>query len=173
MSLIFVPLLTGHYGGIHLSNCRLSHYLGEQKTTPQYDFIENGSLGQSRYKCTIKYTTDGHMERVASDGYYPNREDAREEAATKALEKEFSKTIATRGTTPTSSIHKQKLKKHYAQKDQADKIRYVTKEPPKGGYKSTVFAPGLGYARGEICGSEKEAENSAAFHALKRLGIIE
>ena len=82
--------------------------------------------------------------------------------------------MASRGCQSESvqKIWKSKLTEHFdkiGKPLESGKIKYKTKETPKGGFQSKVFVPGLGYAQGDVQRSKSEAEHDAARKALNEL----
>ncbi len=65
---------------------------------------------------------------------------------------------------PVEELGKKLIEKHGKQV----KIEYILKTV-KGGYKTTVFAPEIGYAEGLVCSCKNEAKKSAGTEALKML----
>ncbi len=65
---------------------------------------------------------------------------------------------------PVEELEKKLIEKH----GKEVKIEYIPKTV-KGGYKTTVIAPIIGYAEGLVCSCRNEAKKSAASEALKML----
>ncbi len=170
-----------------------------QGLNPQYSYVEDHSRGQSRYKCTIKYSIDGGPRRVDSGGYH-----ATKEAAMKMAELQLPRLPLSRGG--ITRDYKAELR-HYATKEAATKmaelqlprlplsrggitrdykaelrhfyvhtrtiseprISYTTKEVSRRGYQSTVYAPEMGSVKGEYCTTRQRAESSAALTMLMEI----
>lgn len=151
------------------SRKRLTKLMEERGTSPQYCYTEDGSSGQLLHKCTIK--TDA--ERINGGGYYGDKSEATEQASCQALKREYARLLISRSTSQLTTQCKERLKQHVTStsgREKAKMIKYETRESSRG-YKSKVFAPGLGYAEGEIGGSRREAEEKAALAALIKLRI--
>ena len=186
--MVIDPLLlinhTGIFTGHATLNCFMSESVQLQLNSfcqmhgikPQFSFIEDASSGQTRYKCTINYTINGRPERINSTGYYASQVEAQEQTAWRLMENTFATSdVSSRGVKPTAKIWKLKLEEYCNRKSQSPveaKIKYITKESPQNGFKSKVFVPNVGYVEGEFCRKREEAEQTAAYKVLQKLGEL-
>ncbi len=122
---------------------------------------------QSRYKCTIKYSIDGRPHRVDSGGYHATEQAAREAAEIKLPR------IRSRGEAAVD--HKAELRHYYVEVKGIEEpnIIYRTREVSRRGYQSTVYAPGMGYVKGDYCKSRDKAEHSAADKMLQEIKMFD
>ena len=124
--------------------------------------------------CTIKFMKDGHAERIYSD-YCLTEAEAKEQAARKLQREQELQSkeaaISKRDSETSKTPHKDELDLYIEQHKFPGKVKYDTRARG-GGYQSTVFVPKSGQFRGEVCRSERQAEEDAACQALRTLGRI-
>lgn len=176
---------------------RLNEFCQKRSISHRDDYIEDHSMGNPQFKCSITCLWNGKKITQDSGKYCSRKDDAREIAAHKILLKfeEQEKAIHSPGSgrsssrgatggvvvspkaggasqTPLNMIWKSKLKEYYDKLGKpGTELVYRTTEVPEGGsFVSAVFIPNL---RREVEGnrakSKKEAEQSAAKKALQLL----
>ena len=153
--MIFIPNMHNADGSAVLNHYESS--MSKDNQTKLYSFCQTPGV-----KPQFSFNED------TSTGYYARQ--VEEEAARRLISEETSQMVSSRGAAPTAKIWKSELKEYYDKTGRAGApLKYTTKECPKNGYQCILFAPDIGYVRGDICRSKSEAEHNAAYIALQKL----
>ena len=156
-SMIFIPNIHNTDGSAALNHSESS--TSEDTRTKLYSLSQTPGVNSQ-----FSFNED------TSTGYFASKAAAKEEAARRLISEETSRMVSSRGATPTTKIWKSELKEYYDKTGRPGApLKYMTKECPKNGYQCTLFAPDIGYVRGDICRNKSEAEHNAAYKALQQL----